>query len=188
MSPTAQPTSIEGASPAVVLPARLIQDGEQIILAIKPSGFFVLLTSVPFILAAVLAVLAAQAVDFLLPSLHLPVRTVLVAAVGLSLLRVLVAAMQWLARVYVLTDRRIIRVKGVLRVNVFECPLTRVQNTVLTLTVAERLFGLGSLWFATAGTGAMEAAWVMIARPTEVHEITVQAIRRAQSGNGAAQM
>jgi len=184
MAATAQPSSAQAAGAPVVIPARLIQEGEEVVLALKPSGLFVLLASAPFILAVAIVAAGGYTIDTLGVA-QLRLQWLAMGCVAAVVIRLLVGLLQWLSRVYVLTNRRVIRVKGVLRIHIFECPLSRIQNTVLSLSVSERLFGLGTIAFATAGTGRMEAGWVMISRPIEVHEIVVEYIRRAQ-GSGAA--
>lgn len=179
MTPSADSTETQVAG-RVVVPAGLVSDDEQIILALKPSGWFVLLVSVPgWIVIAAAAIVA----DLLRYKAHFVSRDHIVTlAVAAGLVRLAIAVAQWLARVYLLTDRRVLRVMGVLHVRVFEAPLARVQNTFLSMTLIERLLGLGTILFATAGTGAAEAGWWLIARPREVHAIVVETIRRAQSG------
>ena len=66
------------------------------------------------------------------------------------------------AREYVLTDRRILRGAGVFQRIVTDLPLTSIQHIELTRLVRERVFGLGSIGFNTAGTAWTEAYWVMI--------------------------
>ena len=99
---------------------------------------------------------------------------------GMSLiaLRLVWQFVDWLSRVYVLTDQRIIRVRGVLRVSVFECRLAQIQQTDLLFTLRERLFGLGTLGFSTAGTAFTDAYWTMVAQPLDVHEKVVATIKR----------
>ncbi len=183
MAAMAQPSHTHELPEPVVLPARLIQDGEEVILALKPGGFFILLASGPFILAVFVLGVAAYSLDSF-NIIQLPLHSVALLCVASALVRILLSCLQWLSRVYVLTNHRIIRVKGVLRISIFECPLSRIQNTVLSLSFGERVFGLGTVLFATAGTGRMEAGWVMIAKPTEVHEIVIEYVRRTQSRIG----
>jgi len=174
---TAQPESAAQAAP-VVVPARLIQDGEEIVLALKPSGWFILLVSAPFTIAVIILAIGAYLVDTI-GLAHLPFAQLALVCLGAIGLRLVVALLQWISRIYVLTNRRILRVRGVLTVDVFECGLHRIQHTSLVLPLSERIFAIGTLVFATAGTALPEAAWVMIARPSEVHEIVVEYIRRA---------
>jgi len=183
MSPTAEPASAAHPVRSVAAAARLIADGEQIVLALKPSGLFVLLVSAPLGLALLVVILAG----FLFDRMGVPCidsRLLLVVCVVATLARLVIAGLQWLSRLYILTDRRVIRVKGVLRVQVFECALSRIQHTELVLSLPERIFGLGTVLFATAGTGAAEAAWAVIAKPAQVHEVVVEYVRRAQPNNG----
>ena len=105
-------------------------------------------------------------------------RDLLLVSVGVGGIRLFWQFLEWLSRVYVLTDRRVIRVKGVIRVQVFEAPVQQVQHTNTTFSLRERLFGLGSIHIATAGTGVTEASWVMLANPLEVHQKLVQALNR----------
>lgn len=184
MTPSADPARTDSLPAALAVPAGLVADGEQIILAIKPGGFFVLLVSLPVIVLAAIGVTVALLLGDVVGVVVAP-RTLIGVCGSAVAVRLGVAVLQWLARLYVLTDRRVIRVKGVLHVQVFECPLARVQNTFLSLSLAERLLGMGTIFFATAGTGVAEAAWLMINRPAEVHEIVVEHVRRAHRGNHA---
>ena len=88
--------------------------------------------------------------------------------------------LEWLCRVYVLTDRRIIRQKGVLTVQLFECRLDKLQNTFIQQTLVQRVLGLGNIYFATAGTGLVEAMWKHVRRPGEVHKVIIETATRFQ--------
>jgi uncharacterized membrane protein YdbT with pleckstrin-like domain len=162
------------------LPEGLVRPEERVILALKPSWAFVVLICAPLwmLLAAFLA--AAWVVNHW-QVFKLPMNWLVLAAVCLALVRLLVALVQWLARWYVLTDRRIIRVKGVLWVQVFECSLARIQNTALSLPLSQRALGAGTLYVSTAGTAGADPAWLVIARPAQVHQTVTAWIGRAQS-------
>ena len=86
--------------------------------------------------------------------------------------------LEWLSRVYVLTDARVLRVMGVLRVQVFEAPLKQIQHTDTVFSLRERFLGLGSIAFSTAGTGSIDAVWRMVAQPLDVHQRVVHALNR----------
>jgi hypothetical protein len=104
------------------------------------------------------------------------------SAVAVALVRVSAAMFQWASRLYVLTNRRIMRIKCVLHVNVFECPLVKIQNTYLDFTLPQRLVRIGSIHMQTAGTGGGNAVWEHLAQPTLVHTRLRNAIGR--SGHG----
>jgi hypothetical protein len=98
----------------------------------------------------------------------------------LGSLRITWQFLQWISHVYVLTNRRIITVKNFLRPNVFQTSLKKLTHTELVLSLRERVFGLGSVTFATAGTALPESYWLMVRRPLAVHRKIVQTIGRAR--------
>lgn len=185
MSPTAE--SANAAPAEAIVPERVLQDGEVILLAVKPSGWFVVLSSWPVLAAAGLVALATFTAGRAIgaagaaPAIYL-------FCLGAALLRLLAACFQWLVRVYVLTDKRIMRLRGVARVDVFQCPLRQVRRTELTASGGERLFGLGSLLFDVEDADPRGSAWENLSRPTEVREAVEEAIRRARRRHGDAAM
>ncbi len=160
-----------------ILPAQLLDNDEIVIFAVKPSLWFVLFMSARWLLAMALIIGLAGGLD-IVPSVNKDL--VIKAALALAGARVGFALLQWVSRLYVLTNRRIMRLKGIFNVDLFECQLGRIQNTYLTLAWYERLAGLGSISFATAGTGGIEATWTNLNNPLEIHERVRSAIHRAQ--------
>ena len=161
-----------------MLPAELLQPGEIIILLIKPSPLYILLVPLRFIAIVLLCALFAVQLQKRGINIGLDRHDVIIAALGVIGVRLFWQMLDWLSHVYVLTDQRIIRVMGVLNVQVFECPLQKIQQTDLILPLIQRLFWLGSIGFATAGTAVHEAYWLMVARPLEVHSKIVETLRR----------
>lgn len=170
------PTTIADPHLAM-LPAELLQDGEIILLMIKPSPWFIVLEPLRTLLGILLLTIATF---WLNRSGLLPFRSsdVLLCGCGVMIARLLWQFLEWVSRVYVLTDKRVIRVRGVLRVHVFEASLRQIQHTELQFNIRERVTGLGTIFFTTAGTAFVEAAWTMIAKPMQVHQEVVKAIQR----------
>lgn len=159
----------------------LVQDDEVIILLLRPSLMYVVLSSLGGLLLIALVTFAlAYMAKFMsgLPGIGWSDRQAFALGLGLTGLRVGWQFLEWLSRVYILTDHRIICRSGVLRVAVFETQLKNIQHTSIFANVRERIFGLGTIGFATAGSNTFEAFWVMIRKPYEVHKIVVDAIRR----------
>jgi len=159
------------------VPADLVRDDEIVILLLRPSILYIILSSIGSLMFILIITLALM----WMTRLAWVTWTDVAAAglgFGLAAIRLGWQALEWWSRVYVLTDRRIIRRMGVLRVSVFECQLKNIQHTSVFMLVRERLFNLGSIGFSTAGSDTFEAFWVMIRRPFEVHRIVVQAIER----------
>ena len=166
------------ARAATMLPRELLQPGEIIILLLKPSPLFILLMPIRFIVSVVLLALLAKLLMDKGIALGFGSHDLVVATVALIGLRLFWEMLHWLSHVYVLTDQRVIRVSGVLNVHVFECPLKQVQQTDLILPLLLRLFGLGTIAFATAGTATREAYWLLLAHPLEVHQKVIETLRR----------
>ena len=92
-----------------------------------------------------------------------------------------VTLLQWGARLYVLTNRRIMRVRGVLAVEVFQTPLTNVADATLEVAAHERVCKLGTIHFDIADPPDTVIPWHHIARPQETQKIIQDALRRARN-------
>lgn len=180
MSPWAEPASTAAGQRQLGI-EEILKDGEVVILAAKPSMWFVLLVSRAALAVAVLLTAAAYAAEALLP-FRLPVPRELVAlfALALACLRVVFAAFQWAGRLYVLTNLRVLRVRGVLSSDLFQCPLKAVEDVRPSASLGERLVGAGTLVFSlrTPGGGKGEEAWVHVHRVEEIERVVRDTLRR----------
>ena len=165
------------ARAAAMLPGELLQPSEIIILLLKPSPWFILLAPLKTLAALAVVTLALLVLGSYI-DLGVSQRDLLLLGIALIGGRLFWQFLEWLSRVYVLTDQRMVRVRGVLRVQVFECQLNQVQHTEAVFTIRERLFALGTISFATAGTAINEVYWLMVAQPLDVHQRVVQTLRR----------
>ena len=99
-----------------VLPAELIEDDEVVLLMLRPSLLFVPLASLGAltVIAVVALVLALMAIRW--PS-AIPWQEAHAYGLGVAAaaVRLLWQCLEWWCRIYVLTDRRVIRRMGVLR-------------------------------------------------------------------------
>ena len=161
-----------------LLPSDLLIDDEQIVFVIKPSlwtiAFLCFRTVLIAVVVAMLALFAGPPMQLERWSAYI-VQGCIVAVLA----RVGFAFLQWLSRTYVLTDKRVIRIRGVLTIDIFQCSLVRIQNTFLVLTLPQRLLGLGSIVFATAGTGSVEAVWQHVKTPLSIHQQLIHAVNAA---------
>lgn len=192
--PVTQPA--EGASPPAegavaarpaTLSRTILADGEIVILDLRPSPWFVPLVSAPVLALGVAVMLVANL--RLVTELYPNGRGVLFqAGLWVMVLRLAWAVLEWSSRHYILTDRRILRQQGVLNVDVFECRLDRLQNTLIVRTLVQRVLGIGTLYFATAGTGAVEASWLHVKDPAAVHREITKAVSRYTKMNGSSSL
>ncbi|OGS50368.1 MAG: hypothetical protein A3K65_08355 [Euryarchaeota archaeon RBG_16_68_12] len=59
----------------------------------------------------------------------------------------------WMNTFYAVTDKRVLQKSGLIGTNAFDAPLTSIQNVTMLQSFFYRLFGIGTIVFATSGTG-----------------------------------
>ena len=170
---------LRGSSLAVLLASHILRDGECVLLLLKPSMWFIVLTALPF--AAIVAIFYIAGQIFTNPGRSQSVAYVEIA-VGLIVARVIWATLQWMARFYVLTDMRVLRLGGIFNIELFDCPLRKVARTRRVAITSERIVRTGSIEIVPAEGEWRYSTWQTVARPAEVHEAIVAAIDRAKQG------
>lgn len=160
--------------------------GERALLRLRPHPLFVLLwplrtyASIVALWAAGVwagSVLEGRGYGGWLASL--PMGRVAAASLGA---RFVWAVLEWLAREYVLTERRVSRTFGVLSRRTDEVKLADVRSVAVAKPIEQRIFGLGTLGFASAATGEFEVSWPIVARPRTL----AGRVRAAIDGSPAA--
>ncbi|MBM4108562.1 MAG: dephospho-CoA kinase [Phycisphaerae bacterium] len=175
--------------PAPVAPSTptLIPPGERTILSLRPSPWLILfyrgrrnLTLLVLGLATTWALRALGGTIGVSPAWAARL------FFGLLGVLLLVDLLEWANRRYVLTDRRMLRQRGILTRTVSDVPLERVQDIGVVRTLAERLLGLGSVGVSTAGGPMVPSWWLTVASPQECLERIRGAIAsaRAPAGRG----
>jgi len=169
------------AKPAIApwaeIPGGVIDGGEIVILAIKPSMWRPLFDSAAWmvgswLLAGMLTVLGKPIVGL---SMTTTVQIVLMGgAVGLA-----VAILRWIPTWYVLTNRRIIHIHGVRSPRIDSCELLEIRNTFVQVGIEEKLTNLGSITFVMDKAASRPRTWRSIQQPLEVHARVRRAIENA---------
>lgn len=191
----AQPIAahLEGAPSGVariafgeMVPAHLLDGGEIVHFSIRPSTWFILLESSRWIAFATVLVAMALCgvIDVNYREQVVKLGVVMVGG------RLAWASLEWVSRMYVLTNRRVMSIHGVFKAELFECALDRIQSTQLTAELGERLFRTGTVSFQpTHAEGVLGGAhsWRTVSRPSEIHEQLRAAIIRSRDigGHGA---
>jgi len=163
-----------------VLPGDLLSEDEEVIFAIKPSLWTIAFLSFRTVIVCIVISGAVLFLETLL-SLGYWGGYILQGCLAAVLIRVGFAFLQWVSRSYVLTDKRVIRIRGVFTIDVFQCALLRIQNTFLVLTLPQRILRLGNIAFTTAGTGEVEAIWRHVKNPLKIHNQLIRAINAASN-------
>jgi uncharacterized membrane protein YdbT with pleckstrin-like domain len=151
--------------------------GEELILVLRPHWIFVLIDR-PWVMVAAIA---AAGLGFSLGD-----GVVRFASAVIPVAWVLWQLAERASRTFVLTDRRVVMAAGVLRQAVVDAPLGNVRQVSLFRSIPERLLGLGTLGFATAGTGGQDLIWRHIDRPMERLRVAREALDGAGAAGGGA--
>ena len=174
---TAPEARIPATSLAALLTRHILRDGELVLLILKPSLWFIVFAAMRFAAVVLIGVIAAK--------LWMPANAALRAAeVGAFLIagRVMWAVLQWMGRLYVLTDLRVLRLSGVFSVDIFDCPLRKVGEARLYRSFRERCLRLGSIEIVPSDTACPPGDWRTIKRPAQVLDTIQATVRRAKQG------
>ena len=168
---------------AALLSRHTLRDGEVVLLAIKPSFWFILLSSLWFSAIVLLAAMAAICFESQPSHIWVYVEGAIFLVAG----RIMWSTLLWMGRMYVLTDMRVLRLSGVFKPRVFDCPLRKVSRTEVTRSMREKLCRTGSIEIIPDDPEREAGEWQTIARADEVNDMIQSAVRKArQAGFGAA--
>jgi len=159
------------------LPGGVIDGGEIVLMAIKPSMWRPLLDSMPWLITVGLFAAGILALRAPLLGMSVSISAQVVLAIGF--IRVVFAIVRWIATWYVLTNRRIMDVRGARAPRITSLPLIEIRNTYLTATVSERLVRIGTIAFVSKHADNRPHFWESVARPDEVHAKIRRAIENA---------
>jgi hypothetical protein len=179
--------AIPARSTATLLAAQVLRDGEAVLLVLRPSLWFILLASLRWIAAGavLLGVAAAFGSHYRGGMFAPPFRGCAEAGAAIIAVRLMWASLQWMGRLYVLTDLRLLTVSGVLRSDVYDCPLRKVACARLLRSTVDRVLGIGSVEVIPQDPEQPCALWYQVARPDEVHAKVVATLNRAKGvGSG----
>ncbi len=164
-----QATAAVDAAGVPLFLASMIEPNEIIVGMWKPSPWFVALRSGRVVL--LVAVVTAAGV-MLAGGLAEPWGRELVQLGALAVAaRVAYVIADWASRVYVLTDRRVLRRRGVISPTVYSQELRGLRRVQLERSAAEVCTGIGTVTFSCRDEGPHDAAWLMVANARELCEL-----------------
>ena len=157
-------------------PLELLDGGEVIELSIKPSLWQIALESARPVAGAALVGACAW---FLRSAIGAAADFVLAATALVAILRVAQASLVWASSLYVLTNRRAIRFRGVVRVETQERKLATIREAQLRVSATQRSLRLGTLHMRCE-QDEQPLVWPNAPRASEVHARVLRAIRKAR--------
>ena len=183
-SPAPEPAAgaLEGVSPLSALVSRyMFQDGEIVELVVRPSVWWLLLSSWRTLLLCVAVILAGMT--------FAPGRSDWYVEVGVmgGLARLMWATVKWMSRIHVLTNMRVMTFSGVFNVVVVECPLRRLARVREVSVASERFLLLGSLELIPMEESFPIMIWQTIRTPREVQRKLQAAMDRSRQNGGLSE-
>lgn len=152
----------------MAFPRKLLNDGEELVLDLRPHWLAIALPSLALVAATVFGLLAALA------DLHPVLLWLALVLIVASVLNFLVRLLGWSNTNFVLTSDRVITRRGVLTKSGIEIPLERINTVFFDQRLIERLVGAGDLAIESAGERGSET-FENIRKPAIVQrEIYVQ--------------
>ena len=167
----------EVASRWASLPTGLVDGGEIIILAIKPSMWRPVFDSAPWLVTASLLATALTVLARPLPGVSVTASAQIVLLIGIA--RLGFAIVRWVPTWYVLTNRRVIEIHGVRTPRIAARSLVEVRNTYLHVSPVERAATLGTITYVTQREDDQPHHWRSIVHPDDVHAEIRRAIENA---------
>jgi uncharacterized membrane protein YdbT with pleckstrin-like domain len=128
----------------VGFPPKLLNEGEEIVLDLRPHWWQLVGPTAAFVAAVVVAILL-NGID------NTPVDYIGVVLVVVALAWLAGRYVKWASTTFVVTDRRLIYRYGVVAKHGREIPLDRVNDITFRQSVFERLIGAGDLMIESGG-------------------------------------
>jgi len=181
----APPAVSQATVPWATLPRGLVDGGEIVLLAIKPSPWKPVLDSASWLVTSCLLAVALAFLNARLPGLSILATIQVVLLVGVT--RLGIALVRWAPTWHVLTNRRVIDVCGVRTPRISASMLLNIRNTYCAVSPVERIARIGTITFVTDQPDDPPRHWASISSPQEVHVKIRRAIEGAidQCGFGA---
>jgi hypothetical protein len=178
---SAEEATARSTSLAKLLTGHILQDGELVLLILKPSRWLILFDSMKFAAVVLIVLLGLR----LWPNVVPERSALLLMELGALLIagRVMWSVLQWMGRLFILTDLRIVRLSGVFHIDVFDCPLRRVARVRVLRSFRERLLRLGTIEIIPQDENLPISAWQTIKHPQRIHDQIIAAINRAKQRN-----
>ncbi len=169
----------ELATPLARLVAgHLIGDGEIVLMLKRPSPLSIILSCWQLIIFVLMGAAMAAIYAGSLPGHR---RDYVQLGALIIAIRLAVSTVIWMGQYYVLTDRRVLTLSGVIHVDIWECPLRRLARPRMLRSWRDKALRLGHLELIPEDERVAIGLWSWLGRPEAVHLAVLQAMRRAKS-------
>ena len=156
-----------------IIPARMLEAGERVIFAGRPQKFYFLFR--PAIISLILLIGGVV----LIVLIHTRVKLVGAVLISAAVVFFVIHLLRWRKTIYGFTNRRLFKHQGIIAKDIYETPLSRIQDIRVTISISQRLAGCGDIFITTAGTEGSACVWKDISRPQMVKNLLAGQIDQA---------
>lgn len=156
----------------------IVDESETIILIIKPSLWFIPLSCLGSLVVITVLTVLLMGLPMFGSFFNWQGGDAITFGLIVIAIRMGWQTADWGARTYVMTDRRVIVMQGVFRRTLYQTALGNLQHIAVVQSIRERVMGLGTIAFATAGSDRYDTAWLFVRSPYTLHKFVMQAIDR----------
>jgi len=154
--------------------------GEVVILAVKPSMWSTVFDSAPWLVTSVVLAIVVLSMGAPLAGVSARLTAQFILLAGLA--RLGIAVLRWVPSWYLLTNRRIMDIRGVRTPLVSSLFLTDIVELDASASLSERMVSTGSVVFVPGLDGQAPRVWRAIPDHLDVHDRVRRAIREARRG------
>jgi uncharacterized membrane protein YdbT with pleckstrin-like domain len=135
----------------VAFPRKLLNEGEELVLDLRPHWLFLAPATLFLVAAIALGIVAAVVFD------STPASIAALIVLAIAVVYFLVKYAVWATTMFVLTSDRILTRRGVLSKSGVEIPLERINTVFFNQSLFERMLGAGDLAIESAGERGTES-------------------------------
>lgn len=176
---TSQTAPVESATGTAwsALPRDMLDGGELVLLAVKPSMWRPLFDSLPWLITCVVLLVGVSRLG--VPVWGVAPGTASQAILLLAFGRLAIALLHWVPTWHVLTNRRVLHVRGIRTPRIASMLLDDIRNTYVHTAPMERLTRVATLTLVSKHDNEPIQIWRSIANPEKVHARIRRAIENA---------
>ena len=178
MTPSVAESPTAPARVAQAVAEDFMSGGEVVILAVKPSMWRTVFDSAPWLVTSVALAIVVLMTGAPLAGVSAKLSAQLILLVGSA--RLAVAVLRWVPSWHLLTNRRIMDIRGVRTPRVSSLFLTDILETDTSATLPERIVSTGSVAFIPELADQAPRVWRSIPDHLDVHDRVRRAIREAR--------
>lgn len=180
MTPAVAESPTVSARVAEAVAEDFMSGGEVVILAVKPSMWRMVFESAPWLVTSGVLAIVVLSMGAPLAGVSAKLTAQFILLAGLA--RLGVALMRWVPSWHLLTNRRIMDIRGVRTPHVSSLFLTDIAEMEASASLPEGMVSTGSVAFVPEMDDQTPRVWRTIPDHLDVHDRVRRAIREARGG------